>query len=227
MKLQTLKPLTPTAHLNEKTKSALLNTAMYLAVFTIVYNVVEGIIATVFGYEDESLTLFGFGSDSFIEVISGIGIAHMIYRIRKDTGHNRDNFERRALRITGFAFYLLVLTLLGTGIYNLYSGNKPLTTTWGIIISSVSIVVMWGTIVWKTRIGKALNSEAILADAECARVCIYMSFILLLSSGIYALTGFQYTDVLGTFGLAYFSFREGRECFEKAASDTYCSCGHP
>jgi len=65
--------------------------ALTLAVFTIVYNLAEGIIATWFGYEDEALTLFGFGVDSFIEMISGIGIAHMILRIRKDPTANRDN----------------------------------------------------------------------------------------------------------------------------------------
>jgi len=57
--------------------------AFGLAIFTIVYNIVEGIISTYLGYEDESLALFGFGADSFIEVISGFGIAHMVLRIRK------------------------------------------------------------------------------------------------------------------------------------------------
>jgi len=200
--------------------------AFVLAVFTIVYNIAEGIIATRFGYEDESLTLFGFGSDSFIEVISGFGIAHMIWRLRRHPDSKRAPFEKRALQITGTAFYLLVATLLISGIYNLYAGHAPLDSFWGILISSVSILVMWGTIVWKTRIGKALNSEAILADAECARVCIYMSVILLLSSGIFYLTGFAYTDAIGSLALAYFSFKEGRECFEKAGSEQYCSCDH-
>lgn len=57
--------------------------AFGLAIFTIIYNIAEGIISTYLGFEDESLALFGFGSDSFIEVISGLGIAHMIVRIQK------------------------------------------------------------------------------------------------------------------------------------------------
>ncbi len=56
--------------------------AFGLALFTIVYNIEEGLISTYLGFEDESLALFGFGSDSFIEVISGFGIAHMILRIQ-------------------------------------------------------------------------------------------------------------------------------------------------
>src|SRR5678815_4739385 len=54
--------------------------AFRLAVFTIIYNIAEGFIAAYFGYEDESMTLFGFGLDSFIEALSGLGIAHMILR---------------------------------------------------------------------------------------------------------------------------------------------------
>jgi hypothetical protein len=49
--------------------------AYQLSLFTIFYNIIEGIISMMMGYHDETLTLFGFGVDSFIEVMSGIGIA--------------------------------------------------------------------------------------------------------------------------------------------------------
>jgi divalent metal cation (Fe/Co/Zn/Cd) transporter len=83
---------------------------------------------------------------------------------------------------------------------------------------------MWALIYGKTKTGKALNSEAIIADAECAKVCIYMSVILLISSVVYELTKLAYIDSIGALGLAYFSYKEGRECFEKANSNKHCSC---
>ena len=95
-----------TKHLDER--QILHKSAFSLALFTIVYNIVEGIVSTYFGYENESLALFGFGIDSFIEVISGLGIAHMILRIQRQPDSNRDKFEKTALRITGFSFYGLV-----------------------------------------------------------------------------------------------------------------------
>lgn len=211
--------------LSEKEKK-LYTLALGLAVFTILYNLVEGIIATWFGYEDETLTLFGFGVDSFIELISGVGIAHMILRIRHNPQAQRDSFERTALRITGTAFYLLVAGLLvGAGLV-VYTGQKPETTFWGVIISCISILVMLGLIYGKRKAGRGLNSEAILADANCTLVCVYMSIILLISSGLYELTGLPYIDAAGTIGLAWFSYKEGKECFEKAASDKYCACDH-
>lgn len=196
--------------------------ALALAFFTIFYNLAEGIIATWFGYEDETLTLFGFGVDSFIEMISGIGIAHMILRIRNNPTANRDDFERTALRVTGTSFYILVAGLIASAGYILYTNQKPVTTFWGVIISLISIAVMLILIYGKTKIGKQLHSEPILADANCTKVCIYMSVILLASSGLYELTHLPYLDAAGTAGLAWFSYNEGKECFDKAASNHYC-----
>lgn len=188
-----------------------------LAIFTIVYNLVEGIIATVLGYQDETLALFGFGLDSFIEMISGFGIAYMIVRIRQNPGSTRSQFEKTALRITGVSFYLLVAGLGITGIINIVQAHAPQTTFWGVIISVVSILVMLLLYFGKMKAGRALKSAAIIADAGCTKICIYMSCALLASSAIYAVTGFIYADALGALVLAWFSFREGRECFQKSS----------
>lgn len=212
--------------LSSSQEKKLYDIALALGVFTILYNLAEGIIATWFGLEDETLALFGFGVDSFIELISGTGIVVMVLRIRKNPQSNRSTFERTALKVTGTSFYMLVAALLVSALIVLYSGHKPLTTFWGVVISVVSIIVMLFLIYGKIKTGKQLQSDAILADANCTKVCIYMSCILLASSGIYELTGFAYADALGTLGLAWFSYQEGKECFEKAASNKHCGCDH-
>ncbi len=200
--------------------------AFGLAIFTILYNLAEGLIATWFGYQDETLALFGFGVDSFIEMISGLGIAVMITRIRRNPASHRSEFEKKALRVTGTSFYLLVAGLIISAALTLYLKRTPITTFWGVAISIISILVMVFLLRSKLRIGKQLDSDAILADASCTKVCIYMSCVLLISSGVYELTGFTYADAIGTLGLAWFSFQEGKECFEKAASEKYCGCEH-
>ncbi len=205
-------------------KKRLYKFALALAIFTIVYNIAEGIISIYFGFEDGSLALFGFGADSFIEVISGLGIAHMVVRIYQHPKSNRDNFERTALKITGFAFYLLTAVLVTTSVYNIYTGHKPATTFFGVVIAIISIAVMWALMYGKIKTGRQLQSDAILADAECTKVCIYMSVILLISSGVYELTKFAYVDSIGTLALAYLSFKEGKEAFEKGKSNNHCAC---
>jgi divalent metal cation (Fe/Co/Zn/Cd) transporter len=193
--------------------------ALWMGLFTIFYNVLEGVVSIFFGAQGEALTLFGFGVDSFIEVLSGVGIVVMVLHIRGNPKSPRTPFESNALRVTGISFFLLSIGLAATAIYNIVSAHKPETTLPGLIISLVSIGMMWALFAGKRKVGHALNSTAILEDANCTLVCIYMSLVLLASSLIYKVTGFGFVDSIGAFGLIYFSFREGRESFERARDE--------
>ena len=197
--------------------------AFQLSLFTIFYNIVEGVVSMIMGYQDETLTLFGFGVDSFIEVMSGIGIALMILRIKQNPDSSKKRFEINALKITGTGFYLLSAGLLIGIITNIIYRHKPETTLWGIIISLVSIIVMVWLMVEKKRVGKNLKSEPIISDANCTKICIYMSLVLLASSLIYEVSGFVYADSIGAIGLIYFSIIEGKEAFDKAKGKI-CGC---
>ncbi len=199
--------------------------ALWLAVFTVVYNLAEGLVSVYFGAQDETLTLFGFGVDSFIEVMSGLGILAMVIRIRRSPDTSRSQFERSALRITGTSFYILAAGLGITAVYNLLTAHKPTTTLPGLVISLISILVMWALVAGKRSVGGALRSAPILADANCTMVCIYMSIVLLASSLVYQLTSFGLVDSLGALGLIYFSVNEGKEAFEKAAGIEDDDCG--
>jgi divalent metal cation (Fe/Co/Zn/Cd) transporter len=208
-------------------ESRLYRTALFLSLFTILYNILEGIVCMYFGYNDETLTLFGFGADSFIEVVSGLGIFQMILRIRRHPGTAVGKFEIRALRITGVSFMVLALGLMAGIVVNFITPHKPESTFWGTLISSISIVVMLWLVISKRRIGRKLDSSAILADAGCSQVCIYMSLVLLFSSVLYEFTGFAYADVIGSAGLIWFSVAEGREALQKAKDRKYTSCSCP
>lgn len=211
--------------MDTSTTRKLYTTALALAVFTIFYNLAEGLISVGFGLQDETLTLFGFGVDSFIEMLSGLGILAMILRIRANPGAPKSPFEQTALRVTGWSFYLLAAGLAATAVLNVITGHTPESTLPGVIIAVLSILVMWWLVRQKVAIGRALNSAPILADAGCTRVCIYMSLVLLAASFIYELTGFGFVDSLGALALTWFSIREGREAFEKARSlEDVCAC---
>ena len=201
----------------------LYRTASLLALVTIYYNIIEGVVSVWFGAEDETIALFGFGLDSFVEVISGIGIWHMVRRLGRGDNPDPDPFEQRALRITGSVFYLLAAGLAATALISILQGHRPVTTLWGIIVALISIVTMWALTHYKVKIGKALNSSAILADAACTRTCMQLSVILLASSAGYALTGIGYLDSVGSLLIAILSIREGREAFQKARGLS-CSC---
>jgi divalent metal cation (Fe/Co/Zn/Cd) transporter len=198
--------------------------ATLLAGVTIGYNIVEGLVSVFFGLADDTVALFGFGLDSFVEVISGVGIWHMMRRLRASAGgEGADGFEKTALRVTGGAFYLLTGGLVLTAAWNLVAGRAPETTFWGIVVAAVSIVTMWLLIRLKMSVGRALGSAAIVADAACTRACLALSFVLLAASLGYEATGLRHIDTLGALAIAWFSWREGREAFTKARTGT-CSC---
>jgi len=199
-------------------------TAFFLSLFTIAANLVEGVFSTILGQKDGTLALFGFGLDSFIEVISAVGISMMILRIARSPESPRSSFEITALRITGASFYLLTAGLVVTSVLNIIGGSRPETALSGLVISIISLSVMVFLYRAKLKVGRKLDSDPIIADANCTKTCIYMSVVLLASSLIYMLTGFAYIDVIGALGIAWFSFSEGREAFEKASGKEECHC---
>lgn len=210
----------------EANQEKLYRKAYLLSLFTIFYNLVEGVVSMFLGFEDETLALFGFGVDSFIEVMSGIGIAIMILRIQRNPQSPVSEYETTALRITGTAFYILSAGLLAGIILSLATHHKPETTLWGVVISLISIAVMIWLMLAKKHTGQKLHSDPIVADANCTKICVYMSVVLLISSLIYELTDFAYADAIGAAGLIYFSVSEGKEAFEKAKGKSCECCDH-
>jgi len=208
----------------DKVQAKLFQTGIALSAATILFNIVEGIVSIYYGYSDKALTLFGFGFDSIIEAVSAIGIFVMIKRIVKNPNSKRNNAEILALKITGTGFYFLSAGLIISSILNAYLGKTPETTVSGIIISVVSMSVMYILMKLKISTGTKLNCQPILSDANCTKVCIYMSLVLLTASLIFKVTGFRYIDSIGALGIVYFSFKEGKEAFEKAEGIEHCDC---
>ena len=205
-------------HLKGTSSARLLRYAFVLSIITIVYNLIEGAVSTIFGATDRTLVLFGFGIDSFAEVLSGIGIAHMIFRMKTSEIATRDDFEVRSLQITGIALYLLALGILVGAFFAIFQNYQPESTTAGIIISMISILTMFFLYREKIKTGEKLNSKPIISDAKCTKTCFYLSFIVLISSLLYQFFQIRYVDALGSLGIAWYAWKEGKEAFENARS---------
>lgn len=201
-----------------------LQAAFIFSLITIIYNLAEGAVSTFFGSHDETLALFGFGVDSFAEVLSGVGIAHMIIRMRKGTVQQRDGFEVTALRITGIALCTLAVGLVVGAVLMVAFNAQPHNTNPGIIIAVLSILTMYLLYKVKLIAGEQLDSAPIISDAKCTKTCFYFSFILLASSLLYELFQIPYIDAIGSLGIAWYALKEGREALVKAKTKSL-TCG--
>ena len=199
-------------------------TAFLLSIVSVLYTILEGLVSTLFGAAEESLSLFGFGLDSFAEVSSAVGVGIMTWRLWHRPSSSRFRAEGTALRVTGISFFLISLALFVSGLSDLVSNHAPVTALPGILISVISICATLLLVLLKLKVGNALKSDAILADARCGMFCISMSVVVLVSSLLYALWGLRCADGIGAIVLAFLSFREGRGTWRSAKSSGTASC---
>lgn len=200
--------------------------AIALSVVTIAFNILEGAISTFFGARDESLSLFGFGVDSFAEVASSVGILLMTWRISSQSTSAKSSLERRAFMVTSISFFVISGALLVSAASSILVNHSPRTTLPGTLVSLLSIGLMLVLVRLKRQVGTVLGSEPILADARCGEVCIYMSVVLLASSLLYLVSGIGFVDSIGALGLSFLSLREGRSSWiaSQSTKNSCCSC---
>ncbi len=164
------------------THAKLLTTAKNLSLFTIVYNLAEGLISIYFGLEGDSISLLGFGLDSFIEVASALIV---LFKLKTSNPDNNLKNERRATFAIGVLFFLLSLNVFGNSGYQLWHKGSPDTTLPGILVSLVSLSFMFFLWRMKQSVALGLNSSTVMADARCSLACIKLSFVLLIGSGLF------------------------------------------
>jgi len=148
-----------------------------LEYFTIAWNSLEGLVGVVAGVLAGSISLVGFGTDSFIEVTSG---SVLLWRMSVDADvRRREQNERLSLRVVGICFVALAAYISYESISDLLSRNAPERSIPGIIPACVSLVVMPLLSRAKKRVGNELKSAAMHADARQTDFCVYLSAILL------------------------------------------------
>src|SRR2546421_6992650 len=104
-------------------RAAVVRRGRRLEYFTIVWNALEGLVAVVAGAIAGSISLVGFGIDSFIEVTSG---SVLLWRMSVDAEEQRRELnERRALRIVGGCFLLLAAYIAYESVLDLLSRRAP------------------------------------------------------------------------------------------------------
>jgi divalent metal cation (Fe/Co/Zn/Cd) transporter len=192
-----------------------------LEYFTVAWNSLEGIVALIAGTIAGSISLVGFGIDSFIEVTSG---AALLWRMSVDADvHRRERNERLALRIVGLCFLALAAYVAYESVGDLMQHKAPEQSIPGIVLACVSLVAMPLLSRAKRKVGTALGSAAMHADAKQTEFCVYLSAILLVGLLLNALFGLWWADPVAALIMAPIIAKEGIEGIQGRACH---SCSH-
>lgn len=188
--------------------------ALKLEYFTVLYNIIEGVVSILAGAAAGSIALVGFGLDSFIECFSG-GI--LIWRLNRhsDDGEKEKRLEKRAVKLVALSFFLLAAYVALEAGRKLYCMEMPDGSLVGVVITLLSIVIMRSLAKKKLDIGRRLGSRALVADGMETVACIAFSITLIVGLGLNLIFGWWWADPAVSLIIAALCVKEGCEFWEE------------
>ena len=188
--------------------------ALRLEYLSIGWNVVEGVVAVAAALAAGSVALLGFGIDSFVETASA---AILVWRLKAEDGASDraaiDRLDRRAHRLVGLSLFLLAAWVALDATLALWARERPEASPVGIVLTSISIVVMVALARAKRRAAAALESRALEADSFQTTACWWLSVLTLTGIGLNAAFGWWWADPVAALAMTIFLVREGREAW--------------
>jgi divalent metal cation (Fe/Co/Zn/Cd) transporter len=182
---------------------------------TVGWNIIEGLVSLVAALGANSVALLGFGIDSFVETASGL---ILLWRLHAE-GAVRDpaaieRLDRRARRLVGVSLFVLAGYIGLEATLALYQKERPTQTVIGVIITSLSLIVMWFLARAKRRVARAIESRAMEADSFQTSACWWLSLITLSGLGLHMWLGWWWADPLAALVLVGFIAYEGWQAYQ-------------
>ncbi len=187
-----------------------------LELLTIGWNFVEAVVSVTAGILAGSVSLLGFGIDSVIESLSG---SVLLWRLSQD----EEEREGRARKLVAVTFFLLAAYVGLESARSLIAQRAPEASLLGIVIASLSLVVMPVLARAKRRVASAISSRALVADSRQTDLCAVLSAILLAGLSLNAGLGWWWADPVAGLAMLPVIAWEGRRAWRGEA----CGDCHP
>lgn len=171
---------------------------------TIVWNVFEGAASIAAGIAAASVALVAFGLDSTVEVFASAVVVWELH------GTTRER-ERLALKLIGIAYLVVALYVAQDAVRSLWGRHHPSPSPAGIALTAATVVVMTALALLKLRIGRALDSATVLADARFSLVDAGLAGTVLVGLSLNQVFGWWWADQALALLLAVLAAREGLE----------------
>jgi len=202
----------------ETQRSTIVRLSRWLLIFTLVYNVAEGIIAIGSGVVAGSIALVGFGLDSFIEVFAaGMLLWNFGHLVSGQEGH--EGTARKVEAAIGITFFALAAYITAEAVFILAGGNEPEESLVGIGLAVASLLIMPALGLSKRSCARRLCIRALEAESVETIVCSYLSFTLLLGLGLNAAWGLWWADPIAALAMVPYVLKEGWEAWRGEHDD--------
>ncbi|WP_194421558.1 cation transporter [Microbacterium abyssi] len=186
----------------------------WIVTATIVYNIVEAIVAISAGSIASSTALIGFGLDSTIEVLSAAAVAWQFTR------RDPERWEQGTLRVIAIAFFALAAYVIVSSALALLTQTDVEHSTLGIVMTALSVATMPFLSFAERRAGRELGSATAVADSKQTLICTYLSAAVLIGLVLNSLFGWWWADAIAGLVIAGFAIREGIEAWRGDACAT-------
>jgi divalent metal cation (Fe/Co/Zn/Cd) transporter len=189
---------------------------------TLAWNTVEGVVALAAGVVAGSVSLIGFGLDSGIEVSASVILAWRLHQERR--GGCMAESDRRATRAIALSFAALAAYVWVQAASDLLGHREPDVSAVGLVLTSLSLVVMPFLARAKARLAPLLGSQAAASEANQTRLCALLSAVVLAGLALNALAGWWWADPAAALVIGGIATAEAvRTWRAEALADTCCA----
>ena len=179
-----------------------------LAIFIVIWDVIEGVVAVSAGLAAGSIALIGFGIDSAIEVFAA---SVVIWQLRGGA-HAR---QRTALRLLAVSFFVLAAYVSAEATRDLITRDEAGDSPLGIALSVAALVAMVPVAIVQRRIGDALDNEVLVSQSRETWLSNYLSIGLLVGLGLNATVGWWWADPVVALVVSLFAIWSGIESWNE------------
>lgn len=192
---------------------------LYFTSFLVGYNILEAVASLIFGVIAGSVALTGFGLDSIVEVFSNSIVIYHLSQHERRSREAEERAEKRVVRVIAITFFVLGAYVAYESVTKLLFAEIPAPSLPGIIIAAASVIVMPVFAVQTRKIGKQINSRALVADSSETIACMLLSVALLLGLGMNYLFGFWQADPIVGLIIVVFLIKEGWENWKESGEE--------
>jgi divalent metal cation (Fe/Co/Zn/Cd) transporter len=171
-----------------------------LQVLTVAWMTVEAVISLGAARNSHSPSLFAFGGDSLVELLSATVV---FWRFRFELN------EARAAQIAGALLFVLAGLVVMTSVLNFLGYREAQRSPVGVGILLAAAIVMPWLATQKRKLAAITSSAALKADAVESALCGYMAWIALAGLAVNAIWGKSWADPLAALALTPLIVREG------------------